>query len=155
VFIALVLAVTSSVAPAAEAVWPKNSARELSIFVTLLRYRIHADHCSAKVPQLMPKFAGLMEDLDNRIRGISRDLLASGEFAGTKDKPVPPAILFALTDSFEDMKHNVERQDAAASCPTTLQQFVEVDDESLKSGLTEALAAVQNMIRNLETEGAR
>ena len=36
-----------------------------------------------------------------------------------------------------------------------LQDLLEVDDASLRSGLTEVLTAVQNMMRNLENERAR
>ncbi len=155
VFIALAIALTTSVAPAAEVVWPKNSASDLSIFVTILRFRIYADHCSTKVPQLKPKFESLMENLNSYIRDISKGLLASDAFKGMKDKPVPAEIIDALKDSFDDVRHNVERLDAASICPKTLQNFGEMDDESLKSGLTEALTAVQNMIQKLEKQSAR
>lgn len=155
VSIALAIAMAASVAPAAEAVWPKNSAGELSIFVTLLGYRIHADHCSAQVPQLKPGFESAMADLSSRLQGISNGLLASDLFRDMKDKPVPAEIIDAFKDSFDDTKHNFQRRDAAAICPTTLQDLGETDDESLKSGLTEVLTAVQNMMRNLEHERAR
>lgn len=154
-FIALVIALTASASSAAEAVWPKNSAGDLSIFVTLQRFRIYADRCSAEVPQLKPRFESLMESLDSRIHGIANDLLASDVFKGMKDKPVPAEIIDALKDNFDDAKHNFERQDAASICPKTLQNLGEMDDESLKSGLTEILAAVQNMIRMMEKQGAR
>lgn len=135
--------------------WPKNSASDLSIFVTILRFRIHADHCSAEVPQLKPKFESLVENLASRTQYISKGLLASELFKGMKHKPVPAEIIDAFRDSFDDVKHNVERLDAAAICPKTLQDFGKVDDESLREGLTDALTAVQNMIRNLEKEDAR
>jgi hypothetical protein len=149
VFIALAMALTTSVAPAAEAVWPKNSASELSVFATILRFRIYADHCSARTPQLKPKFESLMEDLSSRIQGISKGLLASDEFKGMEGKPVPVEIVDAFEDSFDDVKHNVERLDAASICPKALQDFGEMDDESMKSGLTANLKAVQNMILKL------
>ena len=153
--IALAMALTSSVATAAEEVWPRSSASGVSIFVTILRFRIYADHCSARVPQLKPKFESLMEDLGSRIQGISKGLLAAEEFKGMKDKPVPVEIIDALKDSFDDVKHNFERLDAASVCPKTLQDFGEMDNESLKSGLTANLMGVQTMIRRLEKEGAR
>jgi hypothetical protein len=149
VVIALVIALTTSVAAAAEAIWPKHSASDVSIFVTMLRFQIHADHCSAQLPQLKPKFDDLMENLNIRIQGISKGLLASGDFAGMKDTPVPAEILDALEDSFHDGKHNLERLDAASICPKTLQDFGQVDDESLTSGLRANLMAVQNMIQKL------
>ena len=155
VVIALVIVLLTSVTPAAEAVWPKNSASDLSIFVTILRFRIYADHCSAKVPQLQPKFESLMEGLNGHIQGISKGLLASDAFKGMKDKPVPAEIIDALKDSFDDVRHNFERQDAASVCPMTLQNVGEMDDESLKSGLTQVLTAVQNMIQKLEKQSAR
>jgi hypothetical protein len=155
VFIALAIVLATSAAPAAEAVWPKNSASDLSIFVTMLRFRIYKDHCSARVPQLKPQFESLIENLNSRIQDISKGLLAADAFKGMKDKPVPAEILDALTDSFDDTRHNVERLDAASICPKTLQNFGEMDDESLKSGLTEALTAVQNMIQKLEKTSAR
>ena len=154
-FVALAIILSASVASAAETAWPKNSASGLSIFVTLLRYRIYADHCSANVPQLKPRFESLIENLSNRIQEISKDLLASSEFEDMKDKPVPTEIVDAFKDSFDDTRHNFERRDAASICPKTLQNLGEVDNESLKSGLTETLTAVQIMIRNLENEGAR
>ena len=154
VFIALAIVLTASVASAAEAVWPKNSASDLSIFLTMLRYRIYADHCSAKVPELKPKFDGLMHDLSSRIQGISQGLLASEMFQAMQGKPVPMEIIDAFKDSFNDSKHNLERHDAASICTETLRKFGEEDDESLKSGLTDILTAIQNMIRNLEKEGA-
>jgi len=153
--IALAIFLTASGASAAEEVWPRSSASDLSIYVTLLRFRIYADHCSANVPQLKPKFASLMEDLNGQIQGISKGLLASEEFKGMEGKPVPEAIIDAFRDSFDDSKHNFERQDAASICPKTLQNLGEMDDESLKSGLKETLTAVQKMIRNMENEGAR
>ncbi len=149
VFIALAMALTASAATAAEAVWPRNSANEVSIFVTILRFRIYADHCSAEIPQLEPKFASLMENLSSRIQGISMGLLALNEFKGMKDKPVPVEIIDALKDSFDDVKHNVERLDAASICSKTLQNFGEMDDEALKSALTANLTAVRNMSQNL------
>jgi hypothetical protein len=155
VLTALALVLTGSVAPAAEAVWPRNSASDLSIFVSILRFRIYADHCSTKVPQLKPKFESLMENLNSRIQGISKILLASEVFHGMKDKQVPAVIADAFKDSFDDVKHNFERLDAVSTCPKTLQSFGEMDDESLRSGLMEALTAVQNMIQKLEKESAR
>ncbi|MEO8313986.1 MAG: hypothetical protein ABI645_04235 [Pseudomonadota bacterium] len=154
VFIAFAMVLTASVASAAEGVWPKSSASDLSIFVTLLRFRIYADHCSANVPQLKPKFDSLVENLNSRIQGIAKGLLASEKFKDMKGKPVPAEIVHSLRDSFDDAKHNFERRDAASICPEALQSFGEMDDESLKSGLTEVLTGVQNMIRNLERASA-
>jgi len=155
VFTALAIVWTTSVSIAAEAVWPKNSASDLSIFVALLKFRIYADHCSAKVPQLKSKFEELVESLNSHIQGISKGLLASDEFKDMKDKPVPAAIIDALKDGFDDTKHNFERRDAASICPKTLQNMGEMDDESLKSDLTEILTAIQNMIRKLEQASVR
>ena len=155
VIIAMAIALHTSVATAAEEVWPKNSASDVSIFVTILRFRIYADHCSAKVPRLKPKFESLMEDMNSRIQGISNGLLASKEFMGMKDKPVPVEIIDALKDSFDDVKHNFERLDAASICPETLQAFSEMDNESLMSGLTVNLTGVQNMIQRMEKASAR
>jgi hypothetical protein len=154
VFIAVAMALAGSIATAAEAAWPRNSASDVSIFVTMLRFRIHAEHCSAKVPQLESKFDSLMKNLENRVQGISKSLLASDEFEGMKDEPVPAEIIDALQDSFDDGKHNLERLDAAAICPKALQNFGEMDDDALKSGLTANLKAVQNMIRKRAPGGA-
>jgi hypothetical protein len=153
--LAIAIALTASTAPAAEAVWPKDSASELSIFVTSLRFRIYADHCSEKLPQSRPGFDALMERLNSRIQVISKSLLASAVFRDMKDKPVPAVIIDAFKDSFGDAKHNFERQDAASACPKTLQNLGEMDDESLKAGLTEVLTSVQNMIQKLEEQRAR
>lgn len=148
-FVALAFILATSVAHAAEVAWLGSSVSGLSIFVTNLRFRIYADHCSAGVPALKPKFDSLMEQLNGRILVISKDLLASEAFRDMKDKPVPAEVIDAFKDSFHDVQHNFERQDAALVCPKTLQDFGAVDDESLKSGLTEALTAVQNMTRKL------
>lgn len=153
--IALAMVLTTSVASAAEVVWPKDSASDFSIFVTLLRFRINADHCSAKVPELKPRFESLMEDLNTHVQRIAKGLLASDVFKDMKDKAVPVEIVDAFKDSFDDTKHNFERRDAAAICPQTLEDLGEMDDESLKSGLTEILTAVQVMIRNLEKQAAK
>lgn len=153
--VVIAVLLTAPVAPAAEEAWPRNSASDLSIFVTLLGFQIRADHCSTEIPRLKPQFAGLMEDLGSRVRGISKGLLASDVFKGMQDKPVPAPIIDAFKDSFHDAKHNLERRDAASVCPTTLQDLGDVDDEMLESGLTETLKAVQNMMRNLERESAR
>jgi hypothetical protein len=149
---ALAIIFATSIAPAAETVWPKDSASDLSIFVTLLRFRIHADHCSAKVPQLTPQFESRLQDLGNRIAAISKILLASDAFKGMKDKPVPAEIIDAFQDSFDDTKHNIERQDAASVCPKTLQSFAAIDDGSLKSDLAGTLTALGKMIQNLEKQ---
>jgi len=155
VFVALTIVLTALGASAAEAVWPENSASDLSIFVTLQRFRIYADHCSDKAPQLKPKFDSLMENLNSRIQGMSKGLLSSDVFKGMKDEPVPAQISFALKDSLDDAKHNFERQDVDSICPKTLQRLSDMGDEALKSDLTQTLAAVQNMIRNTEKESAR
>jgi hypothetical protein len=123
--------------------------------VTMLRFRIYADHCSAKVPQLAPKFENLVESLNNRIHGVSKGLLASDMFKGMTDKPVPADILDAFKDSFDDVRHNIERLDAASICPQKLQTFGEMDDDALTSDLTAALTAVHNMIQKLEQQSAR
>jgi hypothetical protein len=154
-FIALATILAVSGASTAEVVWPEKSASDFSVFAALQRFRIYADHCSANAPQLRPRFDSLMDRLESRIQGISKSLLASAVFRGMKGKPVPAEIVFAFKDSFADAKRNFERLDAASICPKTLQDLGETDDESLKSGLTEILTAVQNMIRNLENEGAR
>jgi hypothetical protein len=148
VFIAA-LALTASVGSAAEEVWPKNSAGDVSVMATLMRFRIYADHCAVEVPQLKPKFESLMKDLDTRIQGISKGVLATDEFRGMKDKAVPAEIVDALDDSFHDGKESLERRDAASACPMALGNFGVVDDESLKSSLTANLKAVQNMIEKL------
>jgi hypothetical protein len=154
VVIALAIVLNASVASSAEAVWPK-SASDLSIFVTLLKFRIYADHCSSQVPELSPEFAVLTKNLNSRMQGISESLLASDVFRGMKDTPVPLEIIDAFKDIFNDLKHNFERRDAATICPKTLQNLGDVDDESLKFELSGALTAVQNMIRNLESRSAR
>lgn len=154
-FIALTIVLVTSVAISAEAVWPNNSAGDLSIFVTLQRYRIYADHCSASIPQLKPKFESLMEDLSSRIQGVSKVLLASDAFKGMKDKPVPAEIVFALRDILSDTEHNVESKDAAAICQKTMQSLSEMDEKSLGADLSVTLSGVQKMIGNLEKEDVR
>jgi hypothetical protein len=153
--IALVIVSTTSVATATEAVWPKNSAGDLSTFVATLRFRIYAIHCSAEVPRLTPKFEGLMENLNSRIQDISKDLLASDAFKDMRDKPVPADIIDALKDSFDDVRHNVERLDASSICTKTFQNFSEMNDESLTSALTGILTSVRNMVQKLEKQSAR
>jgi len=154
-FITLAVALTTSVTIAAEPQWPKNSASDVSVFVTMLRFRIYADHCSANVPELKPMFESLMENLNNRIHGVSKALLASDEFKGMKERPVPVELIDALKDSYHDLQHNFERLDAASVCPKTLQNLGEMDDESLRSGLTANLTAVLNMSQKLDKSNAR
>jgi hypothetical protein len=150
--VALAIVLTTSAASAAEAAWPKDSASDLSEFVTLLRFRIYADHCSARVPRLKPQFESVLEDLDNHLHAISKDLLASDVFKGMKDQPVPVEIINAFQDSFDDTRHNFERQDAASVCPTLLLNLGEMNIDSLKSDLAQALTAIRTMIRNLEKQ---
>jgi len=154
-FLAFAILVMAAVASPAETTWPTNSASDLSIFLTLQRFRIYADQCSDKVPGLKPKFDSLMESLSSHTHGISKSLLSSDVFRGMKTKPVPAAISFAFKDSLEDARHNFERQDAESICPVKLQSLVEMDDESLRSDLTQTFLAVQSMIQNLERESAR
>jgi hypothetical protein len=154
-FLALAFFLAGPVASAAEAVWPRNSTGEFAMFVTLQRYQIQAEHCAARIPDMKSKFDALMEGLNSRVQGVSRVLIASDQFAGMKDKPVPPEIVFAFQDILEDTEHNVERHDAVLTCPGTLQELARISDESLRSGLTQILTAVQKMIQNLEREGAR
>lgn len=151
----IAFALTASHVSAADTVWPKHSASDLSTFVTLQRFRIYADHCSVRVSGLKPKFDELMAELTIRIEDLSKGLLASEAFRDMKDKPVPAEIIFALKDSLEDTEHNFERQDAASSCPGKLRSLGEMDRESLKSDLKENFAAIQNMIRSLEKDDAR
>jgi hypothetical protein len=155
VFLALALALTISVATAAEAVWPKNSASEVATFATVLRFQIYADHCSDKIPQLEAQFDSLMESLSSRIQKLSMILLATDEFNGMKDTLVPVEIFDALKHSFHDVTHNVERLDAVSICSKTLQNFGDMDDEALQSALAANLTAVQNMSQKLENERAR
>jgi hypothetical protein len=145
VLIALAIAMTASSPAIAEEAWPSSSASDMSVFVTMLRFRIYAEHCSAKVPGLGPEFDSLMENLRSRLGRISEHLLASADFKGMKGKPVPARIIDAFRDSFEDVKHNLERQDAASVCPKTLRAFAEMDDVSLEDGLATTLSAVKNM----------
>lgn len=154
-FIALAAFVAASIAPATESMWPKRSVGDFSIFVTLQRFRIYADHCSAKVPQLKPEFDGLMEGLNDRIEEVSRRLLSAGAFKVMKDKPVPAEIGFAIQDSLEDAKHNLERQDAESACQKALRSLGDMNADTLKAALEQTLVAVQNMTRNLEKESAR
>jgi hypothetical protein len=152
---ALATLVTTAAAPAAETVWPTSSASDFSVHLTLQSFRIYADHCSANVPQLKPEFENLMQDLSSRIQGLSKGLLASDEFKGMQARPVPAQLIDAFKDSFHDSKLNFERRDPASICQKTLQSVGEMDDEALKSGLTEGFRAVQNMIQNLEKAGVR
>jgi hypothetical protein len=131
-----------------EAVWSKSTVSDLSLFVTLQRYRIYTDHCSVKVPRLKPNFDGLMEDLRSRFQSIFKGLLSSDAFREMKDALVPAEIGFALKDSVEDARHNFERQDSDSICPKKLNDLGQVSDESLQADLTQTLAAVQNMTRN-------
>jgi hypothetical protein len=153
-FLALVITLTASNAHAAEAVWPKNSASDLSLFVTELRYRIYAERCSSEVPRLKPEFDNVIAGISSHLQDISRDLLASDMFRDMKSKPVPARILDALRDSFDDLSHNVGRLDAVFICPKTLKDFAETDEESLKSALTAALSSVKNMIQRLGEQTA-
>jgi len=152
--LALAMSLTIPIATADEAVWPKNSASEVSTFATILRFQIYADHCSGEMPQLAAKFDSLMKNLSSRIEGMSISLLASADFNGMKDQVVPVEIMDALKHSFHDLAHNVERLDAA-TCSKTLLDFVDLDDESLKSSLTANLTAVQNMSQKFEKTHAR
>ena len=147
--LAVVLMLVNPVLPAAEVAWPRDSASDLSIFLSTLRFRIYADHCSARLPELEPKFELLLKALNGRVDAISRDLVSSGTFKDMKNTPVPDEIIDAFRDSFDDVRHNLERADAAVVCPMTLQNFGDMDEESLKSGLTQTLTAVQTMIQNL------
>ena len=122
--------------------------------MSLLRFRIPAEHCSAQLPDLKPEFQSLTEDLESRIQVVAKDLLASDTFKGMKDRPVPAPVVNALKDSFHDMQHNVERRDAPSLCPETLQTLRKVDDATLKSGLAVILTAVLKMSQNLEAESA-
>jgi hypothetical protein len=149
VLIALAIAMTASSAALAEEAWPSSSASDVSVFVTMLRFRIYAEHCSAKVPGLGPEFESLMENLGLRMGRISERLLASADFKGMKGKPVPARIIDAFRDSFEDMKRNLERQDAASVCPKSLRTFGKMDDVSLEADLATTMSAVQNMSRKL------
>ena len=141
-------------AAAGDVQWPQDSASEFSAFVTLQRFRIYTDHCSASVPLLKPEFERLAAQLPGRIQGVSKGLLASDAFRGMKGKPVPVEIVAAFKDSLHDAEHNFERKDAAAACPKTLQSIAGMGDEALGSELRVTLTAVQNMIRNLEHDGA-
>lgn len=154
-FLALAMALTISVATAAEPVWPKNTASEVATFATVLRYQIYADHCSDKIPQLEAKFNSLMESLSSRIQEMSKNLLATDEFNGMKNQLVPVEIFDALKHSFHDVAHNVEILDAATICSKTLQDFGDMDDQTLQSALAANLKAVQNMSQKLENERAR
>lgn len=149
------MALISPGAGAAERVWPENSVGEFSAFVATLRFRIYADHCSTNVPRLKAAFDDLAGSLERRVQRVSTDLLASEEFKAIKDKPVPAEIIHAFSDSFDDMKHNFERKDASVVCPKALQELGEVNEESLKSALTEILTAIRKMIGNLQGEDAR
>lgn len=153
-FLALVIVLTAAVAPAAEAVWPKSSASDLSMFVTMLRYRIYADHCSIEVPRLKSEFDSVIADISSRLQGISKGLLATDVFRGMQGRQVPAQIIEALKDSFHDVSHNVERQDAASICPKALKDIGEANDESLESALTVALTSVKNMIQRLDEQSA-
>jgi hypothetical protein len=95
-----------------------------------------------------------MKDLTSRIRSISNDLLSDDEFNGMKGKPVPAEIGFAFGDSLDDAQHNLERQGTEVLCQKKLQSLARLDDESLKSDLTQTLVAVQTMTRNLEKDRA-
>lgn len=155
VLASLALVVAASGASSAQEVWPKDSAGDLSIFVTLQRFQIYADHCSVKLPELKPKFDGLMERLNSHIQGISKSLLSSDMFGDMKSEPAPAEISFALKDSLDDAKHNLERKDADSICPKILQKLGQIDDDSLKSELMQTLVAVHSMTRNLENESIR
>jgi hypothetical protein len=154
-FIAFAIVLTASFASAAEAVWPKSSASELSAFATVLRFQIYADHCSATAPQLKPQFELLMEEIHRQIQGTLKRVLASAEFKGQKDMPVPAEIVNAIKDSFEDMKHNFERKAVADICTSTLQILREMDDAALQADLKEMLTSVRNMIRNTEAQSIK
>jgi len=155
VVIAMAMLVLASGASTAEAVPSKDSVGGLSMFVTLQRFRNHADHCSARIPRLKPQFDSLVEGLTSRSQGIARGLLSSDAFRGMKDKPVPAEIRLAFEDSLNDARQNVERQDALYLCEKSLQVLRGMDDDSLRADLAQTLAAIQNMIRNLEKERAR
>ncbi len=146
---ALAVALTISVASAAEAEWPENSVSEVSTFATVLRFQIYADRCSAEIPELGPKFDSLMQSLRDRVQRISTSVLASDEFNGMKDKTVPVEVLDALKHSFHDAAHNVERLDAASICPKALRDFGGLEDEALKLTFTANLTAVHNMSQKL------
>lgn len=153
--LALAVALTISVASAAEAVWPEHPASEVATFATVLRFQIYADRCSGEIPELGAKFDSLVESLRDRIQGISTRLLASDEFKGMKDKVVPVEVIDALKHSFHDAEHNVERLDATSICPQALRDFGDLDDEALEFSLTANLTAVHNMSQKLEEARSR
>ncbi len=146
---------TATMLRAAEPAWPTDSAGDLSIFLSTLRFRIYADHCSTMLPELKAKFASVVIDVTGRMEGISKDLLASDMFKDMKNESVRPEILDAFKDSFDDVKHNLQRSDAASVCPMALRNFGVMDDESLKAGLVQTLTALQTMSRRLKEQDAR
>lgn len=154
VAIALAIAVAAQVTSAAEAIRSTHSLGDLSMFVTLERFRIEAEHCSARVPQLKPRFDSLMDGLSRRIQGISTSLLSSDAFKDIKDKRAPAEIEIAFKDSIDDSRHNFERQDAESICPKSLQRLGEMDDDTLKADLWRTLMALKTMTRHLEKGGA-
>jgi hypothetical protein len=145
--VAMILA---AAVPAAEVAWPRNSASDLSMVVALQSLQVRADHCAGGLPQLKGEFESAMENLHIHMQGISRGLLASDAFRDMEDKPVPAEIIRAFKDIFDDARHNAERQDASSVCPKTLKELREMDDESLRSALTQSLTAVRNMMQKLE-----
>lgn len=152
--VALTIALVTSVAHAAEVVWPRESASDFSLFVVLQRHRLYADHCSARLPQLTPKLQSLMQDLDRRIQAISKALLASGAYSGMMGRPVPAVIIFGFEDALHDAEHNLERQDAVLACQRKIQALGELDDEALAMDLSNTFTAVQKMIDNMEALSA-
>lgn len=149
-FLVLAIPMAMPVATADEANWPTNPASEVATFATILRYRIYADHCSGKIPQLEAEFDHLMEGLDRRIRGISTRLLSTSEFEGMKEEVVPVEIMDAIKHSYHDLEHNVGTLDAASTCSTTLRTFGELGDEALEASLTANLTAVHNMSQKMQ-----
>jgi hypothetical protein len=155
VFTTLALICSASISFADEAVPRTMSVSDFSTFVSTQKYRIYTDHCSAKVPELKSEFERLLESLADRIQGISRRLIASGEFDDLKGKVVPAEVVDAFRDILHDTQHNFERRDASYICPKTLQSLHEVDDRTLTSALSDILTAVQKMLWNLENDSVR
>jgi hypothetical protein len=143
---------TAPLAVAAAPAWPRGPASDVSLFMALQRFRIHADRCSSTMPESAPAFATLMGNLDGHLQRISRELLAADEFRDMQQMPVPATIIDGLKDSFEDLKHNIERRDATSTCQDALRELRAMDDDALRAALRQALTAVQAMVRNVGRE---
>ena len=151
----LALCVAACSAIAADQGPASPTAGDVALEMISARPRAYANVCIAKDPTTKKAFDSALADLKARVETIGRPLLASAQFSSLNQTPAPQELIEAARDQNSDLERQIAGTDAARDCPVFLANIARIAGATLRGGIEQVLAGIQQTLIAMKEEAAR